>query len=125
MAKKDKEFRLCYVRDNVLYFTDNFAYQWGDDWDDAPYQCNAGEPYGWSDNGSKYSGHIRHIGIYVGYADIREAWGNGSYSVEEVNKKVVPWLYSKEAGGLMAGATMDEAVEWCRKSKVKFGELTE
>jgi hypothetical protein len=24
-----------------------------------------------------------------------------------------------------ARATVDEAVEWCRKSKVKFGELTE
>jgi hypothetical protein len=31
MAKKDKEFRLCYVDGNIMYFTDNFEKQWGQD----------------------------------------------------------------------------------------------
>ena len=42
-----KPFKLCYVRHNILYFTDSFEKQWGDDWDDAPYEHNAGEPYEW------------------------------------------------------------------------------
>ena len=33
----DKLYRLCYVSGNIMYFTDNFENQTGDDWDDAPY----------------------------------------------------------------------------------------
>ena len=37
---------LCYVEGNFAYFTTQpLAKQWGDDWDDAPYEHNAGEPY--------------------------------------------------------------------------------
>lgn len=41
----DKMYKLCYVEDNILYFTDDFEHQWADGWDDAPYQHNAGTPY--------------------------------------------------------------------------------
>lgn len=135
MAKKDKEFRLCYVRSNILYFTDNFKNQWGDDWNDSPYDCNAGEPYEWNDNETDewnlehHRGHFRYIGFYSPYEWIKKPcdYGgyNSEYSVEEINKKAVAWLYSDAAGGLMAGSTMDEAIEWCRKAKVKWGEMTE
>jgi len=38
--------RLCYVERQWAYFTTRpIAEQWGDDWDDAPYEHNAGEPY--------------------------------------------------------------------------------
>lgn len=46
-------FRLCYVdkeRDGatIAYFTTQpLAEAWGDDWDDAPYEHNAGTPYEW------------------------------------------------------------------------------
>lgn len=30
---------------HYFYFTDNMQEQWGDDWDDAPYEHNAGGPY--------------------------------------------------------------------------------
>ena len=30
-----KQFRLCYVDGSVMYFTDNFEHQWGDDWDET------------------------------------------------------------------------------------------
>ena len=30
---------------HYFYFTDNMSKQWGDDWNDAPYEHNAGEPY--------------------------------------------------------------------------------
>lgn len=42
-----KQYKLCYVAGNVLYFTDNFKRQSADDWNDRPYECNAGEPYEW------------------------------------------------------------------------------
>ena len=28
-----------------MYFTSDMAAQWGDDWDDRPYEHNAGKPY--------------------------------------------------------------------------------
>lgn len=46
----EKEFKLCYVEGNKAWFTDNFENQWGDDWDDKPYEDNAGYPYdNWSE----------------------------------------------------------------------------
>lgn len=40
-----KEYKLCYVDGQKAWFTDNFEKQWGDDWNDKPYECNAEEPY--------------------------------------------------------------------------------
>jgi hypothetical protein len=133
MAKKDKEFRLCYVDDNVMYFTDNFKGIYGDDWDDAPYEHNAEPPYEWNDNESDewnvehHHGHIRKIAFEHHWYIRRPCDGhlNSPYSVEDINKGAIAWLYSDEAGGLMAGSTMAEAIEWCRKGKIKWGELTE
>lgn len=130
MAKKDNEFRLCCVRDGVMFFTDNFEGVWGDDWDDITYS-GGDEPYTWRDDESDewnmehHRGHFRHIGFYSEHESLRSPFDCGRYSIENVNKKAAPWLYSDKAGGLMAGSTMDEAIEWCRKAKVKFGELTE
>ena len=133
MAKKDKEFRLCYVDENIMYFTDCFETQWSDDWDDTPYEHNAEPPYEWNDketdewNIEHHHGHIRKIAFEHHWWIRRPCDGhlNSPYSVDDINKGAIAWLYCNEAGGLMAGSTMDEAIAWCRKSKVKFGELTE
>ena len=46
----EEEYKLCYVEGQKAYFTSNFEKQWGDDWNDRPYECNAGEPYDdWSE----------------------------------------------------------------------------
>jgi hypothetical protein len=38
--------RLCYIDSPWAYFTSQeIDKQWGDDWNDAPYEHNAGEPY--------------------------------------------------------------------------------
>lgn len=38
--------KLCYVKGSFAYFTtQELSKQWGDDWNDAPYEHNAGEPY--------------------------------------------------------------------------------
>jgi hypothetical protein len=129
MAKKDKEFRLCYVDDNIMYFTDNFEKQWGDDWNDKPYEHNAEPPYELEDDKPLRNGfgHIRMIAFKSSWYIRRPCDGhlNSPYSVEDINKGAIAWLYSDEAGGLMAGSTMDEAIAWCKKGKIKWGELTE
>ena len=124
-----KPLKLCYVRHNILYFTDNFEKQWGDDWDDAPYQHNAGEPYEWEDDWPEYKnehrGHIRYILYIPKSCDLQEAYlRHQDISVEEINKGTVPWLYHETAGGLYAGATMEEALKWLTVAGALWGELT-
>lgn len=39
-------YRLCFIRGNAAWFTPlPLSEQWGDDWNDSPYDCNAGTPY--------------------------------------------------------------------------------
>ena len=135
-----KQFKLCYVRDNILYFTDNFKNQWGDDWNDRPYEHNAEPPYDRKDYGDEYddkwhdkhgSGNIRIIafdfydGYYIKQPKDGRYNGNSPYSVEDINNGACPWLWSEEAGALPAGATMAEAKRWLKKAKVLWGELHE
>ena len=40
--------QLCLVKLPWAWFTTcQLDRQWGDDWNDAPYDCNAGYPYAW------------------------------------------------------------------------------
>ena len=126
-----KTFKLCYVQNNVLYFTDDFEHQWGDDWDDAPYEYNAGEPYEWADdwtpeqNRKHGHAHIRYIAYVNGYGvcEPKDSYCNSPYSVEAINKGAAAWLYHETAGGLRAGATMEEAGKWLDVAGALWGEL--
>ena len=135
-----KRFKLCYVRDDILYFTDNFRNQWGDDWNDAPYEHNAGEPYeakyykdnlGWTDEQcvEHGCGNIRKLAFdsYDGYhiRQPKDGHINSPFSVERINQGEIAWLYNEDAGALGAGATMAEAKRWLRKAGVLWGELHE
>lgn len=123
----DKSFKLCYVVNNMLYFTDNFENQWGDDWDDAPYEHNAGTPYEiikeLKDN--KHRGNLRYI-VYVDL-DVKQPCdyygSNSPYSVEMINKGAIPWLSSVKYGNISAGTTIDEVKKWLKKTGCKWAEL--
>lgn len=126
-----KQYRLCYVRDNIMYFTDNFKNQWGDDWDDIPYEHNAGEPYEWVDtltkeeNKERGYGHIRRIAYTDNWLikTPNSNYVNSPYSVESINKGAISWLYHEDIGILKGGATMSEAKKWLRDVGVLWGEL--
>lgn len=88
-------YKLCYVKDNKAYFTNNWNEQWGDDWGDKPYEHNADEPYEhyWKD-GKEYP-----ILIKTCYFDLPEYFElpcgnylNSPYSVEDINNMKVPWI---------------------------------
>jgi hypothetical protein len=112
---------LCYVHEPwgsaagsppTAYFTTQpLAGQWGDDWNDAPYDCNAGIPYTW------------HARRYTKQPDGSHAWEpnpeppwrifmveftgpfetprgvafNTPYSVEMINGGKIPWLWTETA----------------------------
>lgn len=107
--------KLCYVREGVLYFTKkDLEKQWGDDWNDKPYEHNAGEPY--------YDAP-EDIAVYRLEMDesrviIEEPCSNvdnSIYSVEDINNRLVPWLKITVLSGenmhlysVFAGAFLDE-----------------
>ena len=88
-------YKLCYVDGNKAWFTNDFKHQWGDDWDDRPYEHNAGTPYrSYFDNNKEIP-----IGIKEVYFDL-PGWyetpcsntDNSHYSVEDINNHRVPWI---------------------------------
>ena len=87
------DYRLCYADANFLWFTTcPLDKQWGDDWNDAPWWCNSGEPYEWEEyrdvpkydilkvawSGSFYLPHIDSLSVDNINNDLRSPWLIGS-----------------------------------------------
>ena len=91
---------LCYVERDWAYFTtQHLAEQWGDDWNDAPYDCNAGLPYRYlseHDQGEPWT--VIKVG-WEGPFEAPNAWKvNSRYSVQDINRGAVPWLVAERYG---------------------------
>lgn len=105
---------LCYVERNIAYFTTApLPEQWGDDWNDAPYEHNAGEPYEWADYRKVPRYEIIRVAFDGPFATPVELPGvncNSPWSVEQINAQHVPWLTPHYGAGpaIMAGTTVDE-----------------
>jgi hypothetical protein len=111
----NKDFKLCYIRDSFAYFTTKeLDTQTGDDWNDAPYEHNAGEPYiphaDETPEWEIYKVAYDHIWNFQTPADI--AGLNSRYSVDMINKKLTPWLTIFPDKALFAGASVEEFVEF-------------
>ena len=108
----DEKLILCYVRKPWAYFTtEELSKQWGDDWDDCPYEHNAGEPY--EDNGSK-------IVKLAFSAELETPKDKGKYSVKEINSGTVAWLttpswHSGEKISISAGTPISKFIESIEK----------
>jgi len=107
-------YKLCYVEDDTAFFTSNFKDQWGDDWDDAPYCCNAGAPY------EDYK--LIKIRYDCGLRTAREADTYRPYSAEEyfsvkqINNKEFWWMNTwDEKDPLYAEATPQQFVDYINK----------
>ena len=113
-----EEYKLCYVERNKAWFTNNFEKQWGDDWNDRPYEDNAGEPYdSWSELKRKFKHHdINHKIIFFEIED----WSDqrpcdmGRYSVEDINKQAVAWIHTSEFN-ILAGTTYENFIDIIEK----------
>lgn len=104
---------LCYIKDGTAYFTSlPLNEQTGDDWDDVPYEHNAGEPYYQeSDQIIK----IAYISNYSIETPSERAGSNSSYSVDMINSKAVAWLTGydyelKEYVTILAGSSIEEFI---------------
>lgn len=115
---KRKDLKLCYVDEGIAYFSNN-PEQWGDDWNDKPYECNAGTPYDHEDEFEVIS-----IGFNPNdkYEEPTEYFYGIQLSVEEINKKYTPWLIptDRELEPIFAG---DSIYTFCKKIKKANGDI--
>ena len=106
-------YKLCYVYDGMCYFTPRkLEDQWGDDWNDRPYEHNAGAPYE-EMKGKKIK--IKKLYIRPITATIIEpcdGYTNSPYSVEDINNGAAPWLIidSTYTTTIYAGTTIEEFI---------------
>ena len=116
---------LCYVDGPWAYFTtQKLEDQWGDDFDDAPYEHNAGPPYEYNpnhNNGKKpwkiikvaYDGNFEEAKYYNHNHII-----NSPYSVQQINTGTIPWLtcYTcKKPLHIYAGTKLEDFCNLIRK----------
>ena len=87
-------YRLCYVECGTAYFTTHdLDKQWGDDWNDAPYEHNAGYPYKPNPDRPEEDWDIEVIPFKSKMKTPGECGLlNSSYSVQDINREKVPWL---------------------------------
>lgn len=112
----EEEYKLCYVEGQKAYFTSNFEKQWGDDWNDRPYEDNAEEPY------EHYFQNKKEIPIYIEtlYFETND-WNErkpcdvGRFSVEEINKGAVAWIITDKFC-IRAGTTMKDFIDIVTKN---------
>ena len=106
---------LCYVKEPWAYFTtQELSRQWGDDWNGAPYEHNAGPP-------CAYAEHDKEAGREP-WEIVKVAWDgdfetpscghcNSPFTVEQINSGAIAWLRTSrwihgKACAIPAGTTL-------------------
>lgn len=105
----DQDPVLCYIDRPWAYFTTQaLDQQWGDDWNDAPYEHNAEEPY------AKPGWEIVVVAFRSDLETPADRSGiNSPYSVQDINEGQIPWLQTPawddgEQISIPAGTSLSE-----------------
>ena len=102
------------------YFTPiSLDKQWGDDWNDAPYEHNAGVPYDdYYDGDERVETEIIVVPFYIPHdgwtVRLPEDYGGGNspFAVEDINGGAVAWIYDGlSRTAINAGSTPAEFFE--------------
>ena len=122
--------RLCYIdsHDGGAWFTScDLDKQWGDDWNDAPYEHNAGEPYRdhYPVESEKKRVSHRLFKVYwesKDYKTPKDGFLNSPWSVERINAQLLPWLIPVDGAGahvkpVVAGTTLREFLKFVEESE--------
>lgn len=118
---------LCYVDGCWAYFTTlALADQWGDDWDDAPYEHNAGTPY--LPHGPEESWSIVQVAFSVDLERPCDNTLNSHYSVQDINAGDTHWLrtstWAKNKVRIPAGTPLSKFRELISQAGGKVYEET-
>ena len=117
------DLKLCFIDEtkNCAYFTEKeVTEQYGDDWNDVPYEHNAEPPYEYDYNDANYyaeNGEYRKIKIAKVFFELPHFYSvpctghtNSPFSVETINKGVVAWLWTDNFK-LFAGTTLNNFIK--------------
>lgn len=132
-----QNFKLCYIdkNDTAYFTTQEIDKQWGDDWDDAPYEHNAGTPYephyhhysdgrkekiaeDWNEDGTpkweiyKLKYDCWRLTTPAGN------YGNSPYSVRDINAGAVAWMFGLDQDGTPVTIPAGTSIE-VFKQKIK------
>ena len=111
------EFKLCYVTYGWAWFTTApLEQQWGDDWDDAPYEHNCGTPYEWYPRkvNPQEPYKLLKVAFEAQLDEPDEGYSNSPYSVRDINRGDVAWLrpsrygHPENAKPIPAGVSLQE-----------------
>ena len=101
---------------HYFYFTNDLEKQWGDDWDDIPYEHNAGTPYNHNTDLIivpfiiEYFKLEKMVEVERNYEDLLticplfddievrfpcDGYLNSPYSIDMINTGAIPWLYGR------------------------------
>lgn len=108
------EFKLCYVDRNCIsmsgvvavFFTDQtLDKQGGDDWNDVPYEHNAGAPY------VHHGENVKVVETDYKFETPDHGYLNSRYSVDMLNRGAHPWLSDHATQTyIQAGCTYEQFV---------------
>lgn len=114
------DWRLCFVDENIWAYFSNVdpTEMGGDDWNDAPHDCNASQPY--PRDGQEvicvaFDGPYEMNGTQATATTPDRLYG---YSADEINGKLIPWLIDRGYGetypeikdSIWAGTTLREFI---------------
>lgn len=118
IPKEGWESRLCFVEKGIAWFTTckPFEKQWGDDWDDAPWEYNAGSPYAWAEYRDVAQYDLYAIRFSGPFEYNYENYRNSPWSVKEINRGAAPWLLVRDSDSQLLDSiytkiTLSEFVE--------------
>lgn len=142
-----KQFKLCYIEGDTAWFTtQDLDKQWGDDWDDAPYEHNAETPYGpsisyyadgrteknprdWNEDGTpKFELYHLKFSCWK-LRTPADDYSNSPYSVRDINAGAIAWLRGRLNNGtpivIHAGASIEEFKQKVRQAEGQIYVLEE
>ncbi len=111
--------RLCYIEEPWAYFTTrkDWQNQWGDDWEDFPYEHNAGRPYKWLPPSAVPRYEVVKVAFEGDFKEPLDGHLNSPWSVEMINQRQVPWLapdWIEHDVSIYAGETLEQFIHKVR-----------
>lgn len=130
-----KDYKLFYVEPEkygglkkVYFTTGDITKEWGDDWDDAPWEHNAGHPYE-NQKDALYFELCVENGDYTNFYTCNYQHGNSPWSVEKINKGAVAWAHIEEWSPdsrsysftyyFKAGESLEKFLQVCNRSGIR------
>lgn len=115
----DLTLKLCFVKRNFAWFTScPVSFQWGDDWDESPYEYNAGEPYAHHEtkDGKKQDHTVVKVYWEAPYVTPDALDEKSKWSVKSINRGNIAWLSSsswsdQELSPIHSGTSLEDFIK--------------